>query len=406
MIRRTHYLEQLNQWREKEVIKVVTGIRRCGKSTLLQQFQEELLAQGIDAKHIIYLNLEDLQNEPLLDYHALYEYILSRIGKDGTYYVFLDEIQMVMDFQKAIDSLALKKNVDIYITGSNAYLLSGELATLLSGRYIEINMLPFSFREYSEMKGASGEDTFADYLRWGGMPYVAMQEDPQTMADVYLEGIYNTIVVKDVELRMQRREADSNSRRVSDLSLLKNVARYLADTIGNPVSVSKIAGFIASTGRKVSQTTISDYVESLVEPYIFYPVQRFDVLGKQLLKTSGKYYITDLGLRRHMVAKSNYDLGLSLENVVYFELLRRGYTVNVGKWKDLEVDFVARKGEARIYVQVTASMTDPSTFEREMRPLREIPDNYPKIVLTLDRFSDGDYEGILVRNAIDWLLEE
>ena len=406
MIRRTHYLEQLNQWREKEVIKVVTGIRRCGKSTLLQQFQEELLAQGIDAKHIIYLNLEDLQNEPLLDYHALYEYILSRIGKDGTYYVFLDEIQMVMDFQKAIDSLALKKNVDIYITGSNAYLLSGELATLLSGRYIEINMLPFSFREYSEMKGAFGEDTFVDYLRWGGMPYIAMQEDPQTMADVYLEGIYNTIVVKDVELRMQRREADSNSRRVSDLSLLKNVARYLADTIGNPVSVSKIAGFIASTGRKVSQTTISDYVESLVEPYIFYPVQRFDVLGKQLLKTSGKYYITDLGLRRHMVAKSNYDLGLSLENVVYFELLRRGYTVNVGKWKDLEVDFVARKGEARIYVQVTASMTDPSTFEREMRPLREIPDNYPKIVLTLDRFSDGDYEGILVRNAIDWLLEE
>lgn len=406
MIRRTHYLEQLNQWREKEVIKVVTGIRRCGKSTLLQQFQEELLAQGIDAKHIIYLNLEDLQNEPLLDYHALYEYILSRIGKDGTYYVFLDEIQMVMDFQKAIDSLSLKKNVDIYITGSNAYLLSGELATLLSGRYIEINMLPFSFREYSEMKGASGEDVFADYLRWGGMPYVAMQEDPQTMADMYLEGIFNTIVVKDVELRMQRREADSNSRRVSDLSLLKNVARYLADTIGNPVSVSKIAGFIASTGRKVSQTTISDYVEALVEPYIFYPVQRFDVLGKQLLKTSGKYYITDLGLRRHMVAKSNYDLGLSLENVVYFELLRRGYTVNVGKWKDLEVDFVARKGEARIYVQVTASMTDPSTFEREMRPLREILDNYPKIVLTLDRFSDGDYEGILVRNAIDWLLEE
>ena len=184
------------------------------------------------------------------------------------------------------------------------------------------------------------------------------------------------------------------------------VARYLADTIGNPVSIHKIAGFIASTGRKVSQTTISDYVESLVEPYIFYPVQRFDVLGKQLLKTSGKYYITDLGLRRHMVAKSNYDLGLSLENVVYFELLRRGYTVNVGKWKELEVDFVARKGEARIYVQVTASMTDPSTFEREMRPLREIPDTYPKIVLTLDRFSDGDYEGILVRNAIDWLLEE
>ena len=406
MIRRTHYLEQLNQWREKEVIKVVTGIRRCGKSTLLQQFQEELLAQGIDAKHIIYLNLEDLQNEPLLDYHALYEYILSRIGKDGTYYVFLDEIQMVMDFQKAIDSLSLKKNADIYITGSNAYLLSGELATLLSGRYIEINMLPFSFREYSEMKGTSGEAVFADYLRWGGMPYIAMQEDPQTMADVYLEGIYNTIVVKDVELRMQRREADSNSRRVSDLSLLKNVARYLADAIGNPISVSKIAGFIASTGRKVSQTTISDYVEALVEPYIFYPAQRFDVLGKQLLKTNGKYYIADLGLRRHMVAKSNYDLGLSLENVVYFELLRRGYIVNVGKWKDLEVDFVARKGEARIYVQVTASMTDPSTFEREMRPLREIPDNYPKIVLTLDRFSDGDYEGILVRNAIDWLLEE
>ena len=405
MVKRTEYLDELKKWQDKDVIKVVTGIRRCGKSTLLALFQEELKLSGITEDQILSLNFENIAYEDLLDYKALYRYVATRLHKTKTTYVFLDEIQMVPDFQKAVDSLYIQKNIDLYITGSNAYLLSGELATLLSGRYIEINLLPLSFAEYAEIKGKSDDTAFAEYMRWGGLPYIALLNDVSEQADTYLEGIYNTILVKDIELRGIRRENDPNKRKVTDITLLKNIARFLAGNVGSPISVKKIADYITSSGRKVSQTTVSDYVEALIEPYIFYPAERFDAVGKQLLKQNQKMYIVDLGLRRHLLACREYDLGYSLENTVFLELIRRGYTVNVGKIGSAEIDFVARKNERTFYYQVMASMTEKSTFDREMAPLRALSDNYPKTILTLDRFALGDYDGIEVINAVDWLLK-
>lgn len=405
MVKRTEYLNELKKWQDKDVIKVVTGIRRCGKSTLLTLFQEELRQNGVSEDQIISLSFENIAYEDLLDYKALYRYVTDRLHRTKITYVFLDEIQMIPDFQKAVDSLYIQKNVDLYITGSNSYLLSGELATLLSGRYVEMNLLPLSFAEYAEIKGKSDDAAFAEYMRWGGLPYITFLDDISEQADTYLEGIFNTIVVKDVELRGLRREIDPNKRKVTDITLLKNIARFLAGSVGSPISFKKIADYITSSGRKVSQTTISDYVEALIEPYIFYPAERFDVAGKQLLKQNQKMYIVDLGLRRHLLARREYDLGYSLENTVFFELLRRGYTVNVGKLGRVEIDFVARKNERTFYYQVTASMTEKSTFDRGMAPLRAISDNYPKTVLTLDRFALGDYDGIEVINAVDWLLK-
>ena len=406
MIQRTECLKTLALWQDKNVIKVITGIRRCGKSTLLEQFQEQLRKNGVEDAQILSLNFEKLDYEDLLDYRALYRYVMNRLQEGKTTYVFLDEVQLVPDFQKAVDSLYIQNNVDLYITGSNAWLLSGELATLLSGRYVEINLLPFSFVEYCRARAASGDAALAEYMRWGGFPYIASLDKVPEQADTYLEGIYNTIIVKDIDLRQRRREYDPNKRKVTDITLLKNISRFLAGSVGSPVSDKSIADYITSSGRKVSQSTISDYVEALVEPYIFYPVQRFDVSGKQLLKQNRKLYIADLGLRHHLLARREYDLGYSLENVVYFELLRRGYRVNVGKLGQREIDFVAEKNSRTVYVQVTASMTDAAVFEREMAPLRAIRDNYPKIVLTLDRFTVGNYEGIEVINAVDWLMEK
>ena len=405
MIKRTDYLNELNKWKDEQVIKVVTGIRRCGKSTLLEQFQTELVSNGISREQIIAVNFEALEYEELLDYKKLYAYIVDKIVPDKKNYVFLDEIQMVNDYQKAVDSLFIRDNIDIYITGSNAYLLSGELATLLSGRYVEINMLPLSFAEYRSAKTDGSDDAaLADYLRLGGLPYIVTLDDANEKADTYLEGIYNTIIIKNIEER-QKRKDKGGKRNINDIALLKNIARFLASSVGNPVSIKSISDYITSSGRKVSQNTVSEYVSALVEPYIFYPVERYDVEGKQLLKQNQKYYISDLGLRRYMVTKKNYDLGFSLENVVYLELKRRGYRINIGKVGSTEVDFVTEKNGSITYIQVTASMTDEKTFEREMASLKTIKDNYPKMILTLDRFTAGNYEGITVKNVIDWLLE-
>ena len=402
MVQRNEYLEQLIKWKDEQVIKVVTGIRRCGKSTLLEMYQDYLKTQGVSEDQIISINFEELEYEDLLDYKALYNYVKERLHESKPTYVFLDEIQQVEDFQKAVDSLYVKKNVDVYITGSNAYLLSGELATLLSGRYIEIKMLPLSFAEFYELKsGGDKEVLFAEYMKNGGLPYVTVLGNDSDKIDTYLEGIYNTIMVKDVEERQRRKEIDPNKRKITDIALLKNISKFLASSIGSPVSVKSIADYVTSSGRKISQNT----VEALVEPYIFYPAERFDVLGKQLLKKNQKMYIVDLGLRRHLLARGKYDLGFSLENIIYFELLRRGYSVNIGKVGATEIDFVARKNEEVLYYQVTASMVEEATFEREMTPLRNITDNYPKTVITLDRFTLGNYEGITVVNAIDWLLD-
>lgn len=407
MVQRIEYLNVLKNWKDEQVIKVITGIRRCGKSTLLTLYQDYLRTQGITEDQIISINFEELENESLLDYKALYDHIKQRLHAEKTTYIFLDEIQRVADFQKTVDSLYVKKNIDIYITGSNAYLLSGELATLLSGRYIEINMLPLSFAEFCEIKGGNDKDPLlSEYMRNGSLPYVAMLDGSSEKADMYLEGIYNTIIVKDIEDRQKRKEQDPNKRKITDIALLKNISKFLASSVGNPISIKSIADYITSSGRSVSYNTVDDYVEALVEPYIFYPVERYDVLGKQLLKTNQKMYIVDLGIRRHLLPRKKYDLGFSLENVVFLELLRRGYEVSIGKVGTTEIDFVARKNDNVYYYQVTASMVEESTFEREMAPLRNINDNYPKTVITLDRFTLGNYEGIQVVNAIDWLLNK
>ena len=385
-------------------LKVVTGIRRCGKSVLLEQYQDRLRAAGVEAEQIISINFEDLDYEDLLDYKALYQYIKERLCGGKMTYIFLDEIQNVPDFQKVVDSLYVKNNTDVYITGSNSYLLSSELATLLSGRYVEISMLPLSFREYVTVTGMQREDAFAEYMKTGGIPYVAVMNRTDEKVNQYLEGIYNTVIVKDIEERQTRKEKDAGKRKITDIALLKTIARYLASVIGSPVSMKSVTDYLTSSGRKVSPNTVSDYVEALTESFIFYPVERFDIVGKQLLKANKKLYMVDLGLRNHIFPRKRYDLGFSIENIVYFELLRRGYQVNIGKYGSTEVDFVAQNQGILTYYQVTADMTAEETFEREMRPLRGIPDNYEKIVLTLDRFSLGNYDGIKVVNVIDWLL--
>lgn len=407
MIQRKEYLNLLKKWKDEQVIKVITGLRRCGKSTLLELYQDYLRTQGITDDQIIYVNFEELEYEALLDYRELYSYIKSRLHPEKTTYIFLDEIQQVPNFQKAVDSLYVKQNVDIYITGSNAYLLSGDLATLLSGRYVEINMLPLSFAEYCEIAGSSDQETLlAEYMKNGGLPYIAKLSNEAEKVDMYLEGIYNTIIVKDIEERQKRKETDPNKRKVNDIALLKNISKFLASSVGSPVSMKSIADYITSSGRSISQSTVSDYMDALVEPYIFYPVERYDVPGKQLLKINQKMYIVDLGIRRHLLPRKRYDLGASLENVVYLELLRRGYQVNIGKVGAAEIDFVARRGDNVYYFQVTASMVEESTFEREMAPLKAVNDNYPKTIITLDRYTPGNYEGIQVVNAIDWLLDK
>ena len=407
MIERKNYLEKLIAWKDEKVIKVVTGIRRCGKSTLLDLYKEYLKKNGAEDGQLVAVNFEDLENEALQDYKALYAYLSGSLRRGKMTYIFLDEIQKVEGFEKVVDSLYIKENVDVYITGSNSWLLSGELATLLSGRYIEIKMLPFSFAEFYASRGGGDADRlFADYMANGSFPYIATMDRTKEKIDMYLEGIYNTVIVKDIEERQNRKENDPNRRKVSDISLLKNISKFLANSIGSPISVKRISDYITSSGRKVSQNTIDGYIEALVQAYVFYQAERYDIEGKQLLKQNGKFYIVDLGLRRYLLPKREYDLGYSLENVVYLELLRRGYEVHVGKMGQTEVDFVAKKDDVISYYQITASLMEQTTFERKIKPLKRINDNYPKRILTLERFTLGNYEGIEVLNAVDWLLGE
>ena len=406
MVERKEYLEHLIQWKDEQVIKVVTGIRRCGKSTLLLQYQEWLKASGVSDEQIVTINFEELEYEELQDYKKLYAYLKDRLCKGKMTYIFLDEIQKVSAFEKVVDSLYVKPQVDLYVTGSNAYLLSGDLATLLTGRYVEIKMLPLSFYEFLEITGSGQEQGFSEYMRDGGLPYVAVMDRTPEKVETYLEGIYNTVIVKDIEDRQARKESDSDKRKINDILLLKTIARYLASIVGNPVSIRSITDYFISNGRKISPNTVSDYVEALTESFIFYPAERFDIIGKQLLKANRKMYIVDLGLRNHILPRRQYDLGFSLENIVYFELLRRGYRVMIGKIGSTEVDFVAEKQGTYTYFQVTADMTAQETFEREMKPLRRIRDNYEKIVLTGDRLTLGNYDGIQVKYLPDWLLEK
>ena len=407
MVERKEYLEKLKLWKDEQVIKVVTGIRRCGKSTLLMQYQDYLKQSGVEADRIIAINFEELEYEELCDYKKLYEYIKARLSSDKTTYIFLDEIQKVPYFEKVVDSLYVKHGTDIYITGSNAYMLSGDLATLLSGRYVEISMLPLSFAEYLQVNSKEKDSAFADYMRYGGMPFIATAEKTEEKITTYLEGIYNTVIVKDIEDRQKRKEWDnSDTGRITDISLLKTVAKYLSSVIGSLVTVRSITNYLVSSGRKISPNTVSDYVNALTESFIFYPAERFDIVGKQLLKTNTKYYMVDLGIRNLILPKKSYDLGFSVENVVYFELLRRGYKVSVGKYGNTEIDFVAERNGELEYIQVTADMTDKETFDREMAPLISVKDNYRKRVLTLDKFTVGNYDGIEVKNVVEWLTDK
>lgn len=406
MVIRKNYLDKLILWKDHDIIKVITGIRRCGKSTLLMQFQDYLRDNGVMDEQIISINFEDLKFEALLDYRSLYEYVESKILPGKKMYIFLDEIQKVSGFEKTVDSLYIKENVDVYIIGSNAYMLSSDLSTLLSGRYVEISVLPLSFKEVYEEKGGDKEEVFNQYLKYGGFPYLMNMPLDVEQINMYLEGIYNTVIIKDIEERENRKHLDSNKRKITNIVLLKSIAKYLASAIGSIISVKNVTGYLTSTGRKVSSSTVDDYMEALRESFIFYPVERFDISGKKILKTLNKWYIVDLALRDHMLPKETYDLGFSLENTIYFELLRRGYRVNIGKTESSEIDFVVQKNNEIIYYQVTASMVDQTTFERELAPLRSIKDNYKKIVLTLDKFTQGNYDGIEVVNAIDWLLKD
>ena len=370
------------------------------------QYQDYLRQSGVEENRIVSINFEELEYEELCDYRKLYDYIKDRLIEGKTTYIFLDEIQKVKDFEKVIDSIYVKSDTDIYITGSNAYFLSGNLATYLTGRYVEILVLPFSFKEYKEVVNKDNEGAFSDYMKYGGLPFLTLMEKDIDKAYTYLEGIYNTVIVKDIEDRINLQITDSDKRKIYDISLLKLIAKYLASVVGSPVSVRSITNYIVSSGRKVSQNTVSDYVEALKEAFIFYEVSRFDIVGKQILSSNKKYYIVDLGLRNYILPRKSYDLGFSVENIVYFELLRRGYNVNIGKQDKEEVDFIAVKNGIITYIQVTADMTAKETFEREIRPLNMIKDNYKKIILTLDKFTLGDYAGIQVKNLIEWLLED
>lgn len=398
MIRRKEYLEQLVYGREKQIIKVVTGVRRCGKSTLFKLYIDYLKSTGVTDDQIVFINLEDVEYEELLDYKALYNYVKERLCLGKYTYVFLDEVQNCKNFEKVVDSLFLKANVDVYITGSNAYMLSGELATLLSGRYITVNMLPLSFREYCETTDGNGKnvrENFNDYLRFGSFPYVALLDRNDTVVTPYIDGIYNTILVKDVA----KREG------ITDVSLLESIVKFIASSIGSPVSTKKISDTINSGGRKISVNTVEQYLRALTASYIFYKVDRYDIKGRQYLKTLGKYYLVDTGIRNMILFGSSSDVGHLIENVVYLELLRRGYKVSIGKLSEKEIDFVAGNKDGITYYQVSASVLDNSTLARELEPLKKIPDHHPKLLLTLDEIGAGaNYEGIRQINLLDWLL--
>ena len=395
MIERYEYLEELKKWKDKDLIKVITGIRRCGKSTLFELYIDHLKKCGIKDDHIISINLEFPEYD-FKDYKELYNYVNSKIKDNDMYYVFLDEVQVVDKFEKAVDGLYIKKNVDEYITGSNANLLSGELATLLSGRYIEIKMLPLSFKEYANyVQAETLERLYINYINKSSMPY-ALKLDGQDEVDKYLDSIYNTIIVKDIATR----------KKISDTAILKSIASFMFSSVGSVLSVKKIADTLTSNGRSISVHTVESYLDSLVESFIFNKVSRYDIKGKQYLQSGDKYYATDVTMRYALLGRRNIDLGHILENVVYLELVRRNYKVYIGKTGDKEVDFVAENSKGTIYFQVAYTVRDEKTLERELSALESINDHYPKFILTMDQDPEVDYNGIRKINVLDWLLGE
>ena len=399
MIERTEYLEELKRWKDKDLIKVVTGIRRCGKSTLFEQFINYLKETSIKDEQIIHINLEDADYD-FSDYKELYSYINNKLDSKKKYYVFLDEVQNVSKFQKAVDSLYIKKNVDVYITGSNAYLLSGDLATLLSGRYIEIKMLPLSFKEYVSAFDDNNnyQQLFLSYMRNGGMPgNISILKTNPNDVNKYLDGIFSTIVYKDIMIR----------NNISNKLLLESILKFIFDSVGSPVSIKKISDTLTSKGMTTNHHTVENYITAFLESFLIYKAERFDVKGKNLLARNYKFYAVDPGLRSYLLGKkTDSDMGHILENIVYLELLRRGYRVYVGKVDDLEVDFVAENRDGLKYYQVALTVRDEKVLKRELKSLQNTGDYYPKTLLTLDMDLEADYDGITKVNVVDWLLKE
>lgn len=394
-IERKDYLEWLDAWRDKSVVKVITGIRRSGKSTLLAQYRQRLIDTGVTTSQVQTINFEDIDNEPLLDYKVLYRHIKEHLCPNKKNYIFLDEVQMVKEYQKTVDSLTLRPDIDIYLTGSNAYMLSGEIATLLSGRYVELSILPLSFAEYCSAQSLSVEHSYRSYISETSFPY-GLQLSGADAVREYMSGLYNTIVLKDIVAR----------RKLQDMDLLERIIRFLADNIGNMVSVKSITSNLAAGGRKVSDHTVESYLQSLMECYMFYRVNRYDVRGKQNLKVGQKYYICDFGFRNLLLGIRNNDLGHLLENIVYLELLRRGNQVMIGKMDGEEIDFVTFKSGVIVYYQVALTVREQATLERELKPLRQISDHFQKILLTFDNDPVVLHDGIRQVYVLDWLLGE
>ncbi|MCC2156117.1 ATP-binding protein [Veillonella fallax] len=398
LIQREQYLEFLRRHKDQDVIKVVSGVRRCGKSTLFELFKQELLASGVKANQIISINFEDLEFEPLQEYHALHEYIVERLISETPMYVFLDEVQHVPQFEKVVGSLFIKPNVDIYITGSNAYFMSSDIATLLTGRYVQIEMLPLSFKEFHSaysQQNLLDMDIYNLYIEHSSFPRLVHVEDDESI-DEYLESILNTVVLKDIVTRLK----------ITDVPLLLDIIKYLLANIGSLINPTKIANTLTSYGRKTDNKTVEKYLQGLKDGLLIYEVDRFDVKGKALLQRNAKYYVVDSAFRKFLLSRTDSDRGHILENIVYLELIRRGYRVYVGHLQNGEIDFVAKKPHRLEYYQVSYTVMEDTTLRRELSPLEKLDDNYPKYLLTMDVLHKTDnHNGIEQKNVLDWLLE-
>ena len=409
-IDREEYLDFLIKSKDKQIIKVVSGVRRCGKSTLFEIYKDYLLKNGVEKIQIISINFEDMDYEELTDYKKLYEYIKSKIIEDKKNYIFLDEIQNVDKFEKVVDSLFIKENIDLYITGSNAYFMSSELATLLSGRYIELKMLSLSFKEYYqtrlEYENLDKKENkilktlmqyYNEYIVNSSFPYTLQLNNNLKNIYEYLNGIYNSVLLKDIVARLK----------IADVMRLESVVKYIFDNIGNLTSILKIANTLTSMGRKTDTKTVEKYVKGLVDGLLIYEVNRYNIKGKEFLSTLSKYYVSDLGLRQMILGNRNIDMGHILENIIYLELLRRKANVYVGQFDKNEIDFVVINSNEVEYYQVASTILDENTLKRELDAFKNIKDNYPKYLITLDDvLPNTDYDGIKVINALEWLLGE
>ena len=398
LIQREQYLAFLRRHKDQDVIKVVSGVRRCGKSTLFELFKQELLTSGVKANQIISINFEDLEFEPLHEYHALHEYIVERLILETPMYVFLDEVQHVPQFEKVVGSLFIKPNVDIYITGSNAYFMSSDIATLLTGRYVQVEMLPLSFKEFHSaysQQNLSDMDIYNLYIEHSSFPRLVHVEDDESI-DEYLESILNTVILKDIVTRLK----------ITDVPLLLDIIKYLLANIGSLINPTKIANTLTSYGRKTDNKTVEKYLQGLKDGLLIYEVDRFDVKGKALLQRNAKYYVVDSAFRKFLLSRTDSDRGHILENIVYLELVRRGYRVYVGHLQNGEIDFVAKKPHRLEYYQVSYTVMEDTTLRRELSPLEQLDDNYPKYLLTMDVLHKTDnHNGIEQKNVLDWLLE-